>query len=381
MVDINSVNLAVQTMAKKMKDPTSDVSAALNATFLTVLVHNGTAYPARPAGAPAGLVRYVGPTSPTGALAGDEWLDTSTAPVADTTAPTAVTGLTAGTATSSTVPLSWTAATDNTAVTGYEYSTNGTTYVSTGSTGTTYTVTGLTANTAYTVQVRAFDAAGNKGTAGSVSATTGAAPPSYSSVATGLAPTTYLALGEAAGASTFADTGSASRTWAVQGGTFATGSPGIGDGALAANFAPDGRLSAAGISFSGLTSGSIAMLIKPNAAGAGLFTGSLQFYVAAGKLTASIGGTVFTGTATLAAGTRYHVGLTWNGTNVVFYVNGAVDSTTASTVAAGAAGGSDQIGIAGGAYLNGIGAGIVLKKSAAFTAPQMLSLAQAAGLA
>lgn len=166
-------------------DPKPLTVTAANATFLTVLVHNGTAYPARPTGAPAGMVRYVGPSSPTGALSGDEWLDTSTA---DTTAPSAVTGLTAGTATTTTVPLSWTAATDDVAVAGYEYSTNGTTYTSTGSTGTTYTVTGLTANTAYTIYVRAFDAAGNRGTAASVAKTTAAsADTTAPSALTGLA--------------------------------------------------------------------------------------------------------------------------------------------------------------------------------------------------
>jgi cellulose 1,4-beta-cellobiosidase len=101
-------------------------------------------------------------------------LDSRYAGSTDTTAPSALTGLTAGTPTSTTVPLSWTAATDNTAVTGYEYSTNNTTWTSTGSTGTSYTVTGLTASTAYTLYVRAFDAAGNKGTAASVSVTTAA---------------------------------------------------------------------------------------------------------------------------------------------------------------------------------------------------------------
>lgn len=97
------------------------------------------------------------------------WIET-----ADVTAPSAVTNLVSGTATETTVPLSWTAATDNTAVTGYEYSLNGTTWTATGSTGTTYTVTGLTAGTAYAIQVRAFDAAGNKGAAVSVTATTAA---------------------------------------------------------------------------------------------------------------------------------------------------------------------------------------------------------------
>lgn len=111
------------------------------------------------------------------AVTGGGWLgkkDGSHPAPADTTTPSAVTNLVAGTATTTSVPLTWTAATDNVAVTGYEYSTNGTTWTSTGSTSTSYTVTGLTANTSYTIQVRAFDAAGNKGTAASVTATTAA---------------------------------------------------------------------------------------------------------------------------------------------------------------------------------------------------------------
>lgn len=112
------------------------------------------------------------------ALTGGGWLgkrDGSHPAPADTTAPSAVTGLTAGTTTATTVPLSWTAATDNVGITSYEYSTNGTTYTATGSTGTTYTVTGLTASTTYTIYVRAYDAAGNKGAAASVTTTTAAA--------------------------------------------------------------------------------------------------------------------------------------------------------------------------------------------------------------
>ncbi|MGM9473200.1 fibronectin type III domain-containing protein [Pseudarthrobacter sp. YS3] len=138
---------------------------------------------------PAGI-RWAGGTVPTlstgggatdlftfVALTGGGWLgkqEGSFASPSDITPPSAVTGLAAGTVSATSVPLSWTAATDNIAVTGYEYSTNGTTYTSTGSTGTSYTVTGLTSGTAYTLSVRAFDAAGNRGTAASVAVTTSA---------------------------------------------------------------------------------------------------------------------------------------------------------------------------------------------------------------
>ena len=66
---------------------------------------------------------------------------TQTGTVTDTTAPSAPTGLTAGTTTTTSVPLSWTASTDNVAVTGYDVY-RGTTLVGT-TTSTSYTVTGL----------------------------------------------------------------------------------------------------------------------------------------------------------------------------------------------------------------------------------------------
>ncbi len=77
----------------------------------------------------------------------------------DTTAPTAPTLSASGT-TQTTTNLSWTGATDNVAVTGYDVLRNGTLIGST-TTATTFAVTGLTASTAYTFNVRAKDAAGN----------------------------------------------------------------------------------------------------------------------------------------------------------------------------------------------------------------------------
>ena len=78
----------------------------------------------------------------------------------DTTAPSIPTNLTSTSKTTTTVALTWNAATDNIGVTGYEVY-RGTTLVTT-TTGTTYTVTGLTAATTYSFSVRSKDAAGNK---------------------------------------------------------------------------------------------------------------------------------------------------------------------------------------------------------------------------
>jgi chitodextrinase len=84
---------------------------------------------------------------------------TTLAPVADTTAPTAPTTLAASGTTATTTNLSWTASTDNVAVTGYDVYQDATLKATV--TGTTYAVSGLTATTAYTFSVKAKDAAGN----------------------------------------------------------------------------------------------------------------------------------------------------------------------------------------------------------------------------
>jgi len=91
---------------------------------------------------------------------------TTSAIVVDTTAPSAPTNLTASGTTSASTNLSWTASTDNIAVTGYEVY-QGATLKATVTT-TSYTVTGLTASTAYTFSIKAKDAAGNVSAASNV---------------------------------------------------------------------------------------------------------------------------------------------------------------------------------------------------------------------
>lgn len=78
---------------------------------------------------------------------------------ADTVAPSAPASLAASGTTATSTNLTWTASTDNVAVTGYNVY-RGTTLLTT-VTGTSYTVSGLTAATAYTFTVKAKDAAGN----------------------------------------------------------------------------------------------------------------------------------------------------------------------------------------------------------------------------
>jgi chitodextrinase len=85
----------------------------------------------------------------------------------DTQAPTAPTNLISPVKTSTTVSLSWVAATDNVGVSGYDIY-RGTTKVGTTTGLTTYTATGLVANTSYSFTVKAKDAAGNVSAASNI---------------------------------------------------------------------------------------------------------------------------------------------------------------------------------------------------------------------
>lgn len=77
----------------------------------------------------------------------------------DTVAPSVPTGLAASNITENSVNLSWSAATDNVGVTGYEIYQNG--VLATTVTGTSHTVNGLSADTSYTYTIKARDGAGN----------------------------------------------------------------------------------------------------------------------------------------------------------------------------------------------------------------------------
>jgi len=79
--------------------------------------------------------------------------------LADTTAPSVPAGLASPSQTATSITLSWTASTDDVAVTGYKVYRNGTILVTT--TNTTYTDTGLTPGTNYSYTVVAYDGTGN----------------------------------------------------------------------------------------------------------------------------------------------------------------------------------------------------------------------------
>ncbi|MDQ0994078.1 carbohydrate binding domain-containing protein [Streptomyces sp. V3I7] len=91
----------------------------------------------------------------------------------DNQAPSAPTGLTSTGKTSSSVSLSWNAASDNTGVTAYDIYSGSSRVLSVS--GTSATVSGLSSSTSYTFTVKARDAAGNaSGASNSVSVTTNA---------------------------------------------------------------------------------------------------------------------------------------------------------------------------------------------------------------
>src|SRR5256885_1458459 len=93
----------------------------------------------------------------------------------DTTAPSTPTGLLASAVSSSQINLSWSASTDNVAVTGYRVYRAGTLLVTLGAV-TAYQNTGLAASTSYSYTVQGIDAAGNASAqSASASATTQAA--------------------------------------------------------------------------------------------------------------------------------------------------------------------------------------------------------------
>ena len=106
-----------------------------------------------------------------GTPAQDRW---NTTP--DTEVPTTPTALVAVNPTETTVDLSWTASTDNIAVSSYDVYLGGSFYVNTSSNTTTYTVTGLTASTAYTFTLLAKDASGNESSLSTSATETTTAP-------------------------------------------------------------------------------------------------------------------------------------------------------------------------------------------------------------
>jgi hypothetical protein len=99
----------------------------------------------------------------------------SSPPAGDTTSPSMPTSLTTSGVTQTSVTLAWSPSTDDVGVTGYDALRDGTLAGTT--TGTQYTFGGLACGTAYTLAVKARDAAGNSSGTNSVTVSTTACPP------------------------------------------------------------------------------------------------------------------------------------------------------------------------------------------------------------
>lgn len=148
---------------------------------------------------------------------------------ADTTPPTAPSGLTATAASSTQINLAWTASTDNVGVTGYKVERcqgagcSNFAQVATPA-GNSFNDTGLTASTSYSYRVRATDAAGNlSGYSNTASAATQAGSPISVSIGPrrgGLTLSQALTFT----ASVTNDVGAAGVTWTKSGGSF-SGTP------------------------------------------------------------------------------------------------------------------------------------------------------------
>ncbi len=82
----------------------------------------------------------------------------------DTTNPTMNGSITVGTKTANSISISYSAASDNVGVTGYEVSSNGGVSWLDNGTSLSYTFLGLSPLTSYDIRVRAYDAAGNRAT-------------------------------------------------------------------------------------------------------------------------------------------------------------------------------------------------------------------------
>ena len=129
------------------------------------------------------LIACGGPTLPDGSAAPAGTTTPPPAPGADTTPPTAPTGLAALANGSFGAALSWTASTDNVAVTGYKVErclgAGCATFAQVATAaGASFTDSGLTAATSYSYQVRATDAAANLSAFSNIAnITTAVAPP------------------------------------------------------------------------------------------------------------------------------------------------------------------------------------------------------------
>ena len=139
---------------------------------LTVYLTASSNYAAARAGAIQAAKDLYGATSAEAVATAAAWDAVGVyAPAPDTQAPSTCT-ISSTSKTQTTVALSWTAATDNVAVSGYDIFKDGVLIGSTAATTRTFSATGLTASTSYAFSVKAKDAAGNTTSSNILSVTT-----------------------------------------------------------------------------------------------------------------------------------------------------------------------------------------------------------------
>lgn len=149
-----------------------DKAAKIAYRNLTVYLNASSNFAAARAGAIQAAIDLYGAGSPEVIATTEAWNAVGVyAPAADTQAPTAAT-LSSTSKTQTSIALSWTASTDNVAVTGYDVYVNGVKNNTSNLTARTYTVSGLTASTLYSIYIVSKDAAGNTRNSNTLSITT-----------------------------------------------------------------------------------------------------------------------------------------------------------------------------------------------------------------
>jgi len=257
----------------------------------------------------------------------------------DTTPPTAPTGLSATAVGSSQINLSWTAATDNVAVTGYRVErcqgAGCSNFAQIGTTSSTsFGDSGLSASTSYSYRVRATDAATNLGPYSNTATATTLAGGGPSPVAAySFNEGTGTTVADASGTGNAGTIGTA--TWTTQG---KYGGALVFDGSSALVTVPDSA------SLDLTTGMTLEAWVNPSTSLTGwkdvVYKGDDNYYLmgsssslgqpAAGGRYAGAYGEVF-GTAALAPNTWTHLAATYDGAMLKLYVDGALVASQAQT--------------------------------------------------
>ena len=269
----------------------------------------------------------------------------------DTIAPTAPTNLAVTSTNANAVALSWSAATDNVAVTNYKVYRDGTAVATVNKT--TYTNTGLTPLTTYRYTVAAVDKAGNVSPlSGEVSATTldaasGTTAPSVSDhdASLGLLGRWSFDSGSVAGTTAQDDSGNGNDAELAQIPTLPSGKIGQAlqlDGSTQWAEAPasgslnvSSSVTVAGWVNAANTTGGVILARGCTYSGASaedyalfLYSGNrLKMDISDGSSVSSV-----LSPTSQAAGTWYHVAGVYDGSSVTLYLNGVQSGTTATTL-------------------------------------------------